>query len=539
MNRNSVLTDKSGAAGEVAGARDISSAAPGLRVVPPPPVTAPVAEADGELVPPEVGSKALVKSFISNRSFETFLVLARMLVAAPEFPEALRLATLKAFEGIKSKEQREIISDAFKGYKPYAGRLPKGSAEEIATWCQDRSEHHHLYTVLGTTVALTTILATDQTLVQRAVASGLRENSVQVADELNRRFLAHYKNLFGDTNESYAQAFLSEKSEKNPMAVTLFLKGFLAPLLEIERPAKRGLASLFASINKVDAPHGFAGLSDVSWTEAKSSDLSALFEVAQQVVYKVDEEKRTRRIAEQREQERIKREAEEKELAAREAVERAARLEREKVAAENKREREKQEKEKLEVERKELAVKKAAEEAARLEREREEDKIGLQGITLVKLIDRRFVQRVLSAQGTTDEKIAFLTAAVALATTVDESAIIELSEQVPRMGKVSLMGDSTSTMSDRLVGLIKKLGIRSWDDGGKAQPYGPAMLAVALDKCSGLRNPAYAEIVRARFAGKSEEWCGDLKKEFVADVKTLFSKLISAALEKGVKLSNT
>jgi hypothetical protein len=488
MSGNSVLTNTSGASG---GGGGIPATPPGLRVVLPAPPTAPVAESDGELVHPEVGSKALVKSFVSNRSFETFMVLARMLVNAPEFPEELRNETLKALEGIKSKEQKEIISDAFKGYKPYTGRLPKGSSEEIATWCQDRSEHHQLYTVLGTTAALVSVLAIDQTLVQRVLTSGLRENSVQAADELNRRLLAHYKNLFGDTTESYAQAFVSEKAEKNPMAVTLFLKGFLAPLLEIERPTKRGLAFLFAPLGKVDAPQGLAGLSDVLWTEAKSADLGTLFKVAEQAVYKAEHEKRDKQIAQQREQERIQREA-----------------------------------------------KQGPEETARHQRETEEDKLGLKGITLVKLIDKRFVQRALSAQGTTDEKIAFLTAAVGLATTVDESAIIELAEQLPQMGRVSLMGGSSQTLNDRLIVLIGEYKIGSWTGRAKS-PYGPAMLAVALDKCSGLRNPAYAEIVRARFAAKSEEWAGDWKEEFIADVNTLFSKLISAALKKGVELSNT
>lgn len=144
---------------------------------------------------------------------------------------------------------------------------------------------------------------------------------------------------------------------------------------------------------------------------------------------------------------------------------------------------------------------------------------------------------MLSAQGTSNEKVAFLTAAVGLATTVDESAIIELAEQLPGLQGVSLTGGTSTNLNRAMLDLISKYEIGKWSPA-ENPPLGPGMLAVALHKCSGLRNPAYAEVIKARFLAKCEEWKGVWKKEFCDDVVKLISRLISDALKKGVNLSD-
>lgn len=457
------MTGNSALVGGGAAPREDAVVRPGAdpeRVVQPVSSIAPAPEVEGELALPGTGSKALVKSFISNRSFETLSVLARFLVAAPEFPEALRNETLKALDGIKTKEQREIISDALKSYKPYTSRLPKGGAEEVATWCQDRGQHHNLYTILGTTVALASILSLDQTLPSRVIATRLGEEAPRVLDDLNNRLLSHYQVLFGGPTSVYANVLAAEGDKKNPLAVTLFLKGFLAPLLEFERPVKRGLFGFLSSTwDEVNAPTGLENICDRPWTTRMASDLSKL-----------------------------------------------------------------------------LAAIARTEEAAKRAREQEEEKLGLKGIKSVQVIDKNFIQKVLATSATPSDKLLFLTSAVALATTVDESAIIELVEKTSELKGVSLRGSPTETQQQALHDLIKKIVGQGWSSSD-SDCYGPPMLVLALSKCSGLRNPAYASVVQASFTSHCDAWYKKpYRDDFKADVCKLISHLVSEAVKKGVNL---
>jgi len=209
---------------------------------------------DGKTLPEsERDIKGLSKAFLTERSYETFQKLGVELLNVPEFPEDLKKEILDILNKPRALHDRALLTEALTSYHGLTSRLPDKSS--AAQWSQDRSKHHNLYAILGIMCALMRLVDTDYTLTQRIISTEFQGEKEAIRKDLRERLLDRYDKTLFPPHDEMLLALKLEFSDKNPLAVTTMLKGYLVPLFELESQVKVGwLKQIFTEETYSETP---------------------------------------------------------------------------------------------------------------------------------------------------------------------------------------------------------------------------------------------------------------------------------------------
>ena len=187
---------------------------------------------------PEIDLRAHLKTFANNPNLTTLIPVTRVLLELAELNGDLKKELHTLFEHPRPREEVLMLSDAFLAYAPLNKRLPDKMA--AAAWSQDRANHPEVYCVIGILAAAAKLAEHDRMLTQKILAvDPIEENASQREDDRKRLFQLYKDHLFCKES-GFLRMLKSEYEAKNPLAVTMLLKGYLVPLLEIEHGLKKG-----------------------------------------------------------------------------------------------------------------------------------------------------------------------------------------------------------------------------------------------------------------------------------------------------------